>query len=72
MNVCVALARKFWPNWLRVGVAQILLIDRPWPRERVIYYGDLVMKYVGICPVEIDALFEDRLIVVVQGQPVPS
>jgi hypothetical protein len=66
LNMCVALARKFRPNWLRVGVAQILLVNRPWPRERVIYHGDLVMKYVSVFLVEINALFEDGLIVVVQ------
>ena len=47
---------------------KILLVKRPWPGERVIYYGDFVVKYVGIFLVEIDALFEDRLIVVVQWE----
>src|SRR5262249_24359754 len=68
LNVCVALAGKVWPNWLRVGIVQILFVNRPWSGERVIYYGDFVVKYVGIFLVEIDALFEDRLIVVVQWQ----
>src|SRR5262245_39301098 len=68
LNMGIPLARKFRPDRLRVGVAKILLIDRPWPCERVIYYGNLVVKYVGICFVEIDALFENRLIVVVQRQ----
>ena len=61
----VALARKIRPDRLRVRVAQVLLVDGPWPRQRVINNGDLVMKYVGVCLIEKDALLEDRLVVVV-------
>ena len=65
LNMGVALARKIRPDRLWVRVAQVLLVDGPWPRQGVINNGDLVMKYVGVRLIEKDALLEDRLVVVV-------
>src|SRR6516165_3556725 len=64
LNMSVALARKIRPDRLRVRVAQVLLVDGPWPRQRVINNGDLVMKYVGVRLIEKDALLENEWVVV--------
>jgi len=60
------------PQWLRAGIAVIAARHRPWPRQRMVDGGDLVVQDVGIALVEIDALLDDGLVVVMQRQPVAS
>src|SRR5215470_17383772 len=67
LHVIVALAAYFLdPLRLRVALPAIGLAHRPRPRERVVDHGHIEDQCVGVALVEIDALFHNRLIVVVQ------
>src|SRR5262245_14289583 len=67
LHVVVALAAYgLNPQRLRIGIAAIGLAHRPWPGQGIVDYGDVEDEHVGVALVEIDALFHDRLIVVVQ------
>src|SRR5580693_7530232 len=45
------------------GVAPVGLGDGPWPGQRVVDGGDLVVQNAGVGAVEIDALLEDGRVV---------
>src|SRR5882672_11274723 len=67
LHVIVALAAYFLdPLGLRVALPAVGLVHRPRPRERVVDHGHVEDERVGVALVEIDALFHNRLIVVVQ------
>ena len=55
------------PRGARIRIAPICFVDRPRPCQRIVDHGDHVMKNVRVRLVEIEALFEDRLIVEMQG-----
>src|SRR6266849_1699311 len=59
-------ARVLVPLRLRVRGAPVVLQHRPGPRQRMVEDRDLVMQEVLVGLVEEDALFDDRLIVLVQ------
>jgi hypothetical protein len=61
-------ADRFEPFRARIGITRVSLVDRPWPRQSMIYDGDLIMQNVPIGFVQIDAFLEYRLIVFVQRQ----
>src|SRR6516162_9618261 len=61
-------AKIFQPGRLRIGIAAVALVHRPGPRERMVDDRDLVVQQVRIGPVEMDALLEDGLIVVMKRQ----
>src|SRR5450432_2863835 len=64
----VLVADRLEPLRARIGVAGVSLVYRPRSRQSVIYDGDLVMQDISIGFVEIDALLEDRLVVLVKRQ----
>src|SRR5262249_34520895 len=49
-----------------LALANITLVHRPWPREGVVHDGDFVVQDVRIALVEIDALLDNCLVVVMQ------
>src|SRR6266566_1754045 len=61
-------AYEFVPIGPRVGVANVAAGHRPRARQGVIVNGDLVAHDAPVALVEIDALLEDRLIVMMQRQ----
>src|SRR5579883_831195 len=62
------LADEFSPVGPRAGVANIAAGHGPGARQRVIVNRDLVAHDVLVVLVEIDALLEDRLVVMMQRQ----
>src|SRR5258708_16650441 len=60
------LADEFVPIGPRVGIANIAAGHSPRARQGVIVDGDLVAYDVPVVLVEIDALLEDRLVVMMQ------
>src|SRR5215467_11151995 len=63
----VALAAYFLdPYGLRIGLPAIGLAHRPRVGQRVVDHGHVENEGVRVVLVEVDALFHDRLIVVVQ------
>ena len=59
-------ADRFEPFRARIGVARLSLADRPRPRQSMI--SDFAMQDVPIGFVQINALLEDRLIVLMKRQ----
>src|SRR6266403_606408 len=53
-------------NPRHLALANITFVHRPWPREGVVHDGDFVVQDVGIALVEIDALLDNSLVVVMQ------
>src|SRR4029434_373055 len=56
------------PSRPRVGIAAQIPGHGPWPGQRMVVDRDLVVQDVLVGLVEIDALLEDRLVVVMQRQ----
>src|SRR5262249_10937972 len=66
-NVRVILgADELAPDRPRVGIAAQIPVRGPWPGRRLVVARDLVMQALLVIFVEIDALFEPRLVVVVR------
>src|SRR5580698_7770101 len=65
MNVVLGAYGFFPPDGLFSWRAAIILGDDPRTGERVVDRGDFVMQHVGIGLIEIDALPDDGLIVMV-------
>src|SRR5207237_7982322 len=61
-------ATDFGPFRPWIGTAKVFLVDGPGPRQGVVDDRDFVVQHVWICLVDVDALLEDGLIVVVQRQ----
>src|SRR5215467_14502706 len=69
-HIVVALGtRNSSPVRIVIGIAPIRLIDAPRLRQRVVEYGDFLMKEVRVALVDVKALLEGRLVVEVQRQP---
>src|SRR6516164_6689809 len=54
------------PHRLRIGIAAVELVDRPWPRQPVVDDGDVVVHDILVVFVEINPLLDDALVVVVK------
>src|SRR5262245_29855984 len=66
LHVIVALTADFLnPYRLRIALSAISLEYRPRPYQRMIDHGDFEDKRIGIGLVEMDALFDDGLVVIV-------
>src|SRR5262249_48517758 len=57
------------PGRERLRAAPQVLHHRPWPRQRIVDDGDLVVGDVGIGLVDEDLLLDDGLVVAMQRQP---
>src|SRR5438105_14606636 len=67
LDMIVALAANFFdPHGLRIWLPAIGLENRPRPRQCIVDHGDLVDEGVGVVPGEVNLLFDDGLIVVMQ------
>src|SRR5258707_723909 len=63
-HVVVALgAGNTAPVRMGIGIAPIRLVDAPRPRQRMIEYGDFLMKEVWVVLVEVKPFLEGRLVV---------
>src|ERR1700740_2178359 len=62
-------ADELGPVRPRIGIATEIPRYGPWPGQGMVDHRDLVMQQVLLRLVEIQALLEDRLVVVVQRQP---
>src|SRR5262245_47767679 len=66
-DLCIVLrAADFGPLRPWIGIANVLLVNDPGPRQGIVDYRHFVMQDVWIRLVQVDSLFEDGLIVEVQ------
>src|SRR5215471_213954 len=63
-------ADEFSPDRLRIGISAQIPDHRPWPGQRMIDDGDLIVQDVLVSLVEREAFLEHRFVVMVQRQPV--
>src|SRR5216683_1277045 len=66
MNIAFAANLVAKPDRFAAGDASEGLVDHPWPGQRMVDGGDVVVQQVAIGLVEIDALLDDGLVVGMQ------